>query len=366
MTIIGYRSLCKHQIFPRWGGQRIDRMLPEYIEDGYGEMLAGGLAPSTIKKIHAVLSSAYEIEVKRGNVARNPCQLVEPPQLPQSDKAALSIGQARAVLAEAESRRNAERWSTGLACGLRQAEALGLRWPFLDIDGPDGMPGAMRVWYQLQRLPWLHGCADPAACCEPRHRRPCPKRCPKVRPSGRRHTCVPPGAKGLCKPGCTGHAAQCPERAGGGLVFREIKERRRKTIPVAWPLVLRLRAHRERQAWERMVAGDLWEDSGVVFAQENGRPLDYSADWKQWSGILAAAGVPHVGTHGMRHSAATIGLDEGTALAVVQELLGHSDIRVTRGYTHVSTALAADGAERVGRALFGATATKTATGGPPQ
>jgi integrase len=55
----------------------------------------------------------------------------------------------------------------------------------------------------------------------------------------------------------------------------------------------------------------------------------------------------------MRHSAATIGLDEGTALAVVQELLEHSDIRVTRGYTHVSSALAADGAERVGRALSG-------------
>jgi site-specific recombinase XerD len=34
--------------------------------------------------------------------------------------------------------------------------------------------------------------------------------------------------------------------------------------------------------------------------------------------------------HAMRHSAATIALDEGVALAVVQELLGHSDIRVTR------------------------------------
>lgn len=71
------------------------------------------------------------------------------------------------------------------------------------------------------------------------------------------------------------------------------------------------------------------------------------------AGPLVACGIPHAGVHAMRHSAATIALDEGVALAVVQELLGHSDILVTREYTHVSSPLARDGAERVGRALFG-------------
>lgn len=55
----------------------------------------------------------------------------------------------------------------------------------------------------------------------------------------------------------------------------------------------------------------------------------------------------------MRHSAATIALDQGVALAVVQEMLGHSDIRVTRGYTHVSSLLAQDAAARLGQALSG-------------
>lgn len=109
-----------------------------------------------------------------------------------------------------------------------------------------------------------------------------------------------------------------------------------------------------------LAAANLWEDSGVVFAQENGRPLD-PRGLQDWSDILAATGIPYAGTHAMRHSAATIGLAEGTALAVVQKLLAHPDIRVTRGYAHVSSALAADGAERIGRALFGPTATRTAT-----
>jgi hypothetical protein len=77
-----------NQIYPRWSGQRIDRLLPEQLEDGYANMVASGLARSSVRKVHAILSSAYEIEVRRGNVARNPCKLVEPPRLGQPDMAA--------------------------------------------------------------------------------------------------------------------------------------------------------------------------------------------------------------------------------------------------------------------------------------
>ena len=39
-TIADYWSKCRNDIFPRWGGQRIDRLLPEHVEDGLAEMLA--------------------------------------------------------------------------------------------------------------------------------------------------------------------------------------------------------------------------------------------------------------------------------------------------------------------------------------
>jgi integrase len=296
-TIASYRSLCEHQVFPRWGGQRIDRMLPEYIEDGYADMLATGLSAGTVRKVHAVCSSAYEIEVKRGNTGRNPFRLVEAPRLAEPDRPALTVDQARAVLAAAAQWRNAARWAVGLACGLRQGEALGLRWQYTDLNA-----GELRVWYQLQRLP-----------------------------------------------------------NGGGLVFREIKERRRKTVKLPPELARLLLWHRETQDAERQLAANVWEEHDLVFAQPNGRPIGQKEDWKEWAAILKAAGIPHAGTHAMRHSAATIALGQGVALPIVQEMLGHSDIRVTRGYTHVSGALAEDAAARMGRALFGETATKIAT-----
>ena len=50
-----------------------------------------------------------------------------------------------------------------------------------------------------------------------------------------------------------------------------------------------------------------------------GQPRD---DWQEWADILKAGGVAHRGVHIARHSAATIAINEGLALTVVQEMLG--------------------------------------------
>ncbi len=35
----------------------------------------------------------------------------------------------------------------------------------------------MKVWWQLQRLTWQHGCEDPHACGEKHHRKACKATC---------------------------------------------------------------------------------------------------------------------------------------------------------------------------------------------
>lgn len=378
-TIQGYRSDVRNWIVPELGQHRINMIRPDHLEALYTKMIEAGMADSHVRKVHAIISSFLTTAVKRGSVPRNVARLVDPPGVGESAKEHLTRKEARAVItqSQAEGRRNAARWSVGLALGVRQGETLGLRWPYLvavcvectaatpltewwaagepaceECGGPVGFEA--RIWWQLQRLTWQHGCVDVKACTEGKHRRACPARCPKAkRTSGRPHKCVPKDAAGLCPKDCRRHASTCPDRKGGGLVFREIKEKRRKTVSVAPELVALLRKHHVAQKAERLAAGSLWEDHDMVFAQWNGRPIDSRRDWQDWADLLKAAKIPHHKVHAARHTAATLMLEAGVALAVVQEMLGHSDIRVTRGYTHVASPLMADGAARMGRTLFG-------------
>jgi len=356
-TIADYWSKCRNDIFPLWGGQRVDRLRPEHIEDGLAAMLDEGHAPAHVRKVLAILSSAYEVQATRakaygmpgGTTLTNPCQFVEPPELGHANRKSLSVGQSVAVLDAARRAGQYARWAVGLGLGLRQGEALGLRWGLLDIDAAEG---EARVWAQLQRLTWEHGCDDANACGRKYHKtRACPAKC-----SRHVRACPPP-----CPADCTDHARHCPRRKlprgsirlNGALVLREaVKEKKRKTVPVPAELCEILREHRSAQFEARMLAGSEWTDHDLVFCRWDGSPVDPRSDWQAWGDILKAAGIPHAGVHAGRHTMVTIAVDEGVAITAVQQLAGHSSVKTTEGYDHSSSPGARIAARAVSRALF--------------
>lgn len=73
-----------------------------------------------------------------------------------------------------------------------------------------------------------------------------------------------------------------------------------------------------------------------VFINAKGRPLSRQFVYTRLSALEKQLGLStHLSPHKLRHSFATALLNGGADLRVVQELLGHSDIRTTQIYTHV-------------------------------
>lgn len=112
--------------------------------------------------------------------------------------------------------------------------------------------------------------------------------------------------------------------------------------------VAALRAHRARQAQERLALGPAYTDDDLVFAHEDGSAPHPERLSKVFADEARNAGLPVIRFHDLRHTYATIALQAGVHIKVVSERLGHGDIALTLNiYSHAIPALEEAAADRV-------------------
>lgn len=140
---------------------------------------------------------------------------------------------------------------------------------------------------------------------------------------------------------------------GGWSLAQPKSARSRRTIPLPALARAALDRQRVRQDALRAATGSAWQDrDGLVFADSIGRPLRPWTVSGAFQNARAAAGLPKVRFHDLRHSAATLMLAEGVPLAVVSEWLGHAGIAITAAhYAAVVPALRQEAADAMDRAL---------------
>ena len=216
----------------------------------------------------------------------------------------------------------------------------------------------------------------PARRRAPRARRPRRGGC---REAARRHrsdaTGSPPPMPSRSAPGCA--RARCSRSAGPTwtstpapsssavtlarrdidgervYVLDQVKTARSRRVVALPPFVVEaLREHRRRQLAERLAAGNRWGDHDLVFSTRYGEPISGSVLTHALADACAAAGIPKVRWHALRHSAASLMLAAGVPMLVVSRQLGHASIAITLDtYGHVTPDVAMDAADAVERAL---------------
>jgi len=142
-------------------------------------------------------------------------------------------------------------------------------------------------------------------------------------------------------------------RTPGGATFQDVKTHRSaRRISIPRECITALRWYQRSQQLDRREAGEGWRDLGLVFTRPMGGPLDPAYVHRNHQILCEIAGVRKIRFHDLRHSAATLLLEQGVELIVVKDLLGHAQINTTADiYAHVRLRLQRQAIEAMGHAL---------------
>ncbi len=113
--------------------------------------------------------------------------------------------------------------------------------------------------------------------------------------------------------------------------------------------------HRERQAKIKRLLGGGYHDDGWIFTRPDGTPIHperFSREFLRKQEAYNKAHpdelLPRLKLHGLRHTWATLALEEGIDIHVVSDRLDHSSTHITSQiYTHVTRPMQSDAADRV-------------------
>ncbi|MEX0750245.1 MAG: site-specific integrase, partial [Dehalococcoidia bacterium] len=268
-----YEQLVRLHVTPEIGKVQLTNLTPLHLQRLYSKKIEERLSSTTVHHLHAMLHRALKQAVRWNLVQRNVADFVDAPRVGHYEITTLSARQASALLAAAEGSRLEALYVMALTTGMRQGELLGLRWKDVDLD---------RASIQIRGT--MQATKD-------------------------------------------------------GLRFAETKTRgSRRHVLLPARTVEAIRRHRVAQKEERLRIGAAWEDNELVFANEVGKPIAAGNLLKRsFEPLLKNAGLPRMRFHDLRHSAATLLLEQGIHAKIVQEMLGHTRISTTLDlYSHVT------------------------------
>lgn len=299
-TIQNYGSVVEHHIIPAIGDIPLTRLQPHHLR-----RLESGI-PTSRNALTAdiVMRRALTDAVRERLIDFNPTEAVRKPKHTAKGRTMLTADQARTLLASTRARCDPfhSRWAAGLLLGARCGEILGLQWDRVDLEA-----GTVDLAWQLQPLPWRHGCTTAATgpTCGKKKAGYCPQRKP-LRPRGFEHQTLHQNLA-LTRPKTAASIRLVPLPAP---LWELLTGRRKRTT--SWP-----------------------NPHNLVFREPDGRPIAPTDDHDRWKQALTDAGLPDVTRHSMRATTATLLRDAGVDEATRMNILGHVSATAHRVYVQI-------------------------------
>jgi integrase len=295
----GYKGNINRYINPSVGRIPIQSLTGRHIQAIYSKMMAKGLSARTTLHVHRVLRKALADAVKWGTLTRNVADAATPPRPENRQINMWDAETTDRFLATAESSRFCDLYYLAVQTGMRRSELAGLKWSNVDL-----VNGALSVVNTLQRIP------------------------------------------------------------GRGLVDGQPKTNRSRRLisltPDSVALLHGVRGNQIERSWDY---GELWQNTGYVFTQEDGSPIDPESVTRDFCAIVRKSGLPHLTFHGLRHCHATLALTAGVNPKTVADRLGHSSVATTMDvYSHVLPSVQAEAAQAVQDLLNVARLNRSGTG----
>ena len=142
-----YRALAIHHIIPVIGLIPLRKIVPSDIQSVLTVMREAGQSPRSQQQARALLSVALGEAEANEYIPSNPVKKVRIPVNKSREIEPLSIEEVKRLLETYKGTFMSARLHIALLCGLRQGEALGLRWQDIDL-----VNGVLEVRNQIQMI----------------------------------------------------------------------------------------------------------------------------------------------------------------------------------------------------------------------
>ena len=241
------------------------------------------LALKTVKNIYLVLNKALKKAQSQGLIRQNPCGEAEIPSYdtPQKEMRPLKDAEVTQFLKLIAGHPDEFFLYTALFTGMRESELIGLTWDCIDWDTSN-----IHLYRQLKPV------------------------------KGRKATWA----------------------------FTTLKNKQSRDF-IAPPSVIRiLKKQKLKQSEWKLQYGEVYEnDLNLVFTNPFGKHLTSVTIYNHFKAIVTQMGLPEVRFHDLRHTYATLALQNGVDVKTVSNNLGHATVAFTMDkYVHVSMTMQQD------------------------